>query len=251
MARVMRVAGSVLLCLLAAGSATAGTSITINGSTIQASGTSITVTGETVIVDGIILPGNSVQGSGKIASETRTPGNFDELRLDIAAEITITKGDTARCVVTADDNILPLILTESLAGVLRIYTRGSFASRRVVSIALQVPHPVNVAINGSGKITLAGVSQEALALAIRGSGTIRASGKVSDLSVSINGSGTVTAADLEAQTVAVTINGSGDATVHAVTSLTAAINGSGTLGYSGKPPGTNTAVKGTGGIIEN
>jgi len=248
----MRAAGCVLLGALSAGGvASAGTSITINGSTIQATGTSITVTNETVIVDGEDLSGNIVEGSGIHASEIRTPSKFDELQLNIAADITVTKGETARCVVTADDNILPLILTESLDGVLRITAKRNFASSRKVRIAIQVPLLIVAAINGSGSISLAGVKQEKLSLAISGSGDISANGKVSKLMATINGSGNVHTADLKAENAAVTINGSGNAAVYATAALAAEVNGSGVVRYNGTPPSVRTSVRGSGGIVGN
>lgn len=247
----MRIAGSVILWALSAGFASAETSITINGSTIQVSGTSITVTNETITVDGKNLSGSIVEGSGKAATESRTPGDFDELQLNIAADITVTKGETTRCVVTADDNILPLVLTESLDGVLRISAKQSFVSRRRVRIALQVPLLVDVAVNGSGRITLAAVTHEVLTLAISGSGDISANGKVSKLTATINGSGDLHAADLEAETVALTVNGSGNADVYATASLTAEVNGSGAVRYSGAPPNVRSTVRGSGGIAGN
>lgn len=247
----MRIACGFLLSALLAGFALAETSITINGRTIQATGGSITVTNETVIIDGKVVPGNIVEGSGNAASEIRIPGEFDTLQLDISADINVTRGETTRCIVTADDNILPLILTESLDGVLRISAKSSFASSRKIEITLQVPLLASAAINGSGRITLTGMLQEVLTLAISGSGDISANGKVNELTATINGSGDVHAADLKAETVAVTVNGSGSATVYAAASLVAEVNGSGTVKYSGTPPSVHTAVRGSGGIAGN
>ena len=244
----MRILIVVFLCALLTPSAFGETTITINGRTIRTSGSNITVNNNTVIVDEKILLGNVLEGSGKIASENRNLSEFDTLRLDIRADVTVIKGEKAKCVITADDNILPMILTKSADKVLRISAKESYSSRQKVEIAIEIPQLRKVEINGAGRIAVTGVLKERADLVISGSGDITAKGQVKELIATINGSGDLRATDLEAKTATVIINGSGYADVHATASLTAKVNGSGNITYVGTPSKVHTSVNGSGDI---
>jgi hypothetical protein len=238
---------AIVLCL-AAGVTYSETTVTINGRTIQSAGSSIVITNDTMVVDGLGRSGQVIQGSGKSATENRDLNDFTELRLDISANVTVTPGERAKCTITADDNILPLILTEHFGKVLRITAAESYSSRQGVKIAVEVPLLVKARVNGSGAISIAGATAEELALVINGSGDIHADGQVTELRARINGSGNVYAAGLLAKKVMVVLNGSGDADVHVVSDLTIKLNGSGGVSYSGTPSTVNSSLNGSGRI---
>lgn len=244
----MRTVVFSVLCALLTASALGDTSITINSRTISSSGSHISADNNVVIVDGKVVSGNLLEGSGKIAIEKRNLGEFETLHLDISADVTVVKGKKSKCVITADDNILPVILTEYGDNGLRIYAKKSFSSRQRVEIAIETPILEKAENNGSGKIAVEGVLKGRANLVISGSGDIVAKGHVVELIATINGSGNLRAADLEARNATVIINGSGDAVVHATASLTAKVNGSGNIKYAGTPSELSTSVKGSGKI---
>jgi hypothetical protein len=234
---------------LFAGVVSAETTITINGETIRGAGNSVIVDNNTVVIDGKVVKGSLVEGSARSATEIRELEGFSELQLNISANVTVTAGEIPRCTITADDNILPLILTENSEDGLRISVSESYVSGRKVTIAVQTPLLAKAEVRGSGRIDLADVARDRLALVISGSGDITAKGKVTDLMVTINGSGDVNAAGLEAATATVTVNGSGDADILAVNALTAIVRGSGKIRYVGTPDTIQTSVLGSGEIV--
>lgn len=238
----------MLVLSLFASTVFAETTITINGKKIRTSGSNITVNNGTVIVDRKVLSGNVVVGSGKSAADNRELCNFNELHLNISANVTITAGERRQCKITADDNLLPLILTKCFGNTLRISAKETFSPTQKVMIAIETPLLTSAEINGSGKIDITEVTKDKLALGISGSGEITAKGKVAKLTATINGSGNVHTADLESETVTISMNGSGDADVHVTDVLTATINGSGDITYIGSPSKVNTSVKGSGKI---
>jgi hypothetical protein len=246
----MRVRAIVMMCSLLACAVFAGTTITINGKKILTSGSNITVSNGTVIVDGKVLTGNTIEGSGKSVTEDREIGAFNGLHLNISAHITVTAGKTQQCKITAADNILPLILTECSGNTLRISAKDSYSSSRMVRIALETPLLTSAKINGSGNIDIKEVTKDQLALVISGSGDIAAKGKVARLSATINGSGDLHAADLESKSATIYVNGSGDADVYVTEILTAKVHGSGDITYTGSPSKVHTAVKGSGDIAK-
>ncbi len=246
----MRIASATLVLCLFAGAVSADTTITTNGKTIRTRSSNITVNNGTVIVDGKILSGNVVEGSGKSGTENRDLGSFTELYLNISADITVTAGKKSKCQITADDNLLPLVLTECSGDALRITAKESYSSTQKIMIAVETPLITRAEINGSGKIDITEVTKDKLALVISGSGNIIAKGKVAQLGVTINGSGDVHAASLEAETATITVNGSGDADVYTTDALTAKIQGSGDITYIGTPSKVSAAVSGSGEIIK-
>lgn len=244
----MRSSITAVVLVLSVGAVSAATTVTINGMTVQGSQSSIIVNNASVIVDGRVVSGEMVQGSGKVASETRDLHDFDELVLDIAAAVTVSAGDSPKCRITADDNILPLILTEAHGRALRITTGESYSSRHGVEIEIEVPGLTRAENNGSGSIEIAGIKEHDMELLINGSGDIHATGQAAELGASINGSGSLYATRLDARRVTIKLNGSGSADISVTGALSATINGSGAISYSGTPSSVDTVVQGSGRI---
>lgn len=202
----------------------------------------------TIIRGGKIVSNDILQGSGEVKSENRELAGFNTIQLDISADVTVTRGDKHECVITADDNIIPVILTKTSNKVLHITTQQNYASNQKVKIAIKTPQLRKVKINGSGTLTAMEVLEDKAELVISGSGDITASGQVKEIIASINGSGNLLAENLEAKKATVIINGSGTAIVHARSSLTATVNGSGDIYFTGTPSLVNTSVRGSGNI---
>jgi len=234
--------------VLSAGVVCAQTTIIINGKTIRAADNSVIANDNTVMINGKVVSGNVTEGSGQDATEIRELDGFNEVHLYLSANVRVTPGETPRCRITTDDNIIPLISTKISDGALRISTDHSYVTNRKVTIDVETPRLTKAEVNGSGNIDLREVAEDRLALAISGSGDIAAKGRVEDLTVAINGSGNVDATDLEAATATVAVNGSGDADVNVAKFLTAKILGSGNIRYIGTPD-MRTSVLGSGELV--
>lgn len=250
----MRVTSVIIMCGMVAGIVCGGeTTITINGKTIRTSGNNITVNNDTVIVDGKVLSGQSgeaVKGSGKIATEKRDLGMFTELRQNISANVTVKAGAKGQCTITADENILPLIVTECAGNALRITCKESYLTSQRVRIAIETPLLTKAEMAGSGEIDISDVTKDKIVLVLSGSGDIRARGQAAELDATINGSGDVQADGLKAGAVKVVVNGSGKAKVHATDSLTTEIRGSGDIIYAGAPAQVRNSVFGSGTVAK-
>lgn len=270
------IAVAMLTSCLLASAAFAKTSITFNGKTIHSSGGNITLRNRTVIVDaegtvivnGEVLSGNILEGSGESATEERELGDFNRIQLDVSADVTVTTGKKPHYKITADDNILPLILSRVSGNTLRISSQESFSSSRRIKIAIAVPRitsaeiqgsgnidikdvmkgQIDLAVSGSGNIEVKDVMKDQIDLVISGSGNITVSGEVARLKATINGSGDLHAGGLKSATTTITVNGSGDANVHIIDALTANVRGSGNITYTGSPSKVHTSVKGSGHI---
>lgn len=250
----MRLTLVMIMCGMIAVNVLGGeTTITINGKVIRTSGNNVTVNNEIVIVDGKVLSGQSgdvVKGSGKIATVKRDLGIFTELRQNISANVTVKAGKKSQCTITADENILPLIVTESLGNALQISSKESYITSQRVEIAIETPLLTRADMNGSGQMDISDVTKDKILLVLSGSGDISAKGQSAELDAKINGSGNVHAEGLKAGVVKVIINGSGKAKVHATASLTTEIRGSGDIIYTGSPAQFRSSVSGSGTVAK-
>lgn len=245
----MRILAVMVACGLCATGAVGDTTVTVNGRTFTSSGSSVTVINDTVLVNGAVVSGHMSQGSGKIASEQRDLKPFDGIRLNIDADVKVVKGPRPRCLLTTDDNLLPVITTSWLEGAIEISAEQGFSTRHGIRILIETPSPLGRAeINGAGRLLLEDLLSDRATLTVQGSGDLVAQGRVEDVTVNINGSGSVRASELEAKSVSAIVNGSGHAVVHPTHALSARINGSGDILYRGEPATLRTNVLGSGRI---
>ena len=214
----------------------------------------------------------STKGSGKVASEPRTVGEFQAIVLKGSMDLVVKQGSQS-VQVQADDNLLAQVETaventsQGATLVVRVKRGESFSTRSKMVVMVSVPKLTGVSAEGSGdiqvdafntpalKLTLSGSGNAKLqklttgdfGISISGSGDVSADGTAAKLKVSIAGSGDVRLADMNAEVVSVSIAGSGDAVVHANKTLEVSIAGSGDVSYTGNPAVKST-VAGSGSV---
>jgi hypothetical protein len=192
--------------------------------------------------------GTPVTGSGIPASEDRKLAAFENLQVDLVATVTVTQSDAFTCTIKADDNLLPLILTELSGKTLRIHAKETFSSAHPVTIAITLPVLSRATLNGAGNLTLMGVTKKSLVAAINGTGTLIANGQTETLTATLNGACNLRAEALETATATVTLTGTGNAKVRATDLLQATVYGTGTVIYTGQPKKIEKSVFGIGAV---
>lgn len=215
----------------------------------------------------------SINGSGRSATETRSVGEFQAIRLSGSMDLQVRQGTPASVQVTADDNLLALLETvvESSANGpaldIRWQKGASLYTRSKVLVVVVTPKltalaaagagdilveafstpALKLSISGSGDARLKGLSTEDLGISIAGSGDVAGTGSATRMTVSIAGSGDVRLGGLKSDDVSVTIAGSGDAVVNANKSLDVRIAGSGDVSYTGNAT-VKSKVAGSGSV---
>jgi hypothetical protein len=179
----------------------------------------------------------TVTGSGNAATEEREVGSVREVSLSGVGNLTVREGEVPSLSVTADDNILPLLETETSGSKLTIRTKSGFSIRpsTPINYTLTVPKLEKVSISGSGSVkaerltgdnlsvrlsgsgsaSLREVTCKELTLSISGSGKSTMSGTADKVTSKISGSGDIDAAALKVKSAEVNISGSGTASVWA------------------------------------
>jgi Putative auto-transporter adhesin, head GIN domain len=199
----------------------------------------------------------TVDGSGNPATEDRAVGPVTEVALSGIGNLTVVQGDVPGLSVTADDNILPLLETETSGRKLTIRTKTGFSIHPSgpINYTLTVPKLEKVSVSGSGNVmaerltgdnltiklsgsgsaSLREVACKELTLTISGSGTTSMSGTADKVTTKISGSGDIDAAGLKVKTAEVQVSGSGTASVWATDELNVRVSGSGDVKYKGTP----------------
>ncbi|MBA4343003.1 MAG: DUF2807 domain-containing protein [Methylibium sp.] len=213
--------------------------------------------------------GERVQGSGDVATETRSPGSFDGIALSGNFKLRVRQASTNAVELKADRNLLPYIETELNGSTLEVRAKKGYqlSSERPILLvvdmvvlkkiaiggsgdvlveAMKTPQ-LDVSIGGSGDVSFAQLYSEQATLSVAGSGNVEAKGRVNSLRVSVAGSGNVKTTELIADEVRVSIAGSGDARVQATKQLKVSIAGSGDVRYVGSPE-VSSSVAGSGSV---
>jgi hypothetical protein len=198
----------------------------------------------------LFLSGCSVglKGSGVSKTETREVGSFDSVSHDFVGEVSVRQGEESSVVVTADDNLLPLVETTVDEGVLVIKTKESFSSSLGIRVEVTAPTLKSLVVKGVGSLQAEGLNAESLTVDLSGVGSLKASGKVKKLTANLSGVGGADLNELIAESVTVSVSGVGGAKVHATQSVEAKTSGMGGIIVTGEPVDRKTETSGIGSV---
>lgn len=199
----------------------------------------------------------TVTGSGKAATEDRQVGPVTDVTLSGIGNLTIRQGDTPSLSVTADDNLLPLIETETSGKKLTIRTKSGFNLKPSgpLNFTLTVPRlerlsvsgsgnaatekltseELTVKLSGAGNATLRDLTCKTLTISLSGAGNATVTGSAEKAKATISGAGEIDASNFKVATAEVKVSGAGNAAVWATDELKAKVSGAGDVTYKGSP----------------
>jgi hypothetical protein len=178
-----------------------------------------------------------IAGSGNMKTETRTVSGFDAVNLAGTGRLTIEVTGTESLEITADDNLLPYLMSDVSGKELTLGTKShtNISPSKDPVYKLTVKDLSSITLGGSGAIVARDIRTDRLKVVLGGSGDISAAGTADDQDIVIGGSGSYHAADLKSKTATISIGGSGDADLNATEKLNVTIAGSGSVTYTGEP----------------
>jgi len=216
--------------------------------------------------------GGAVAGSGVVKSESRQVADFDAIRIEYPAEITIRQGASESLKIEAEDNLLPQLSADVRNGTLILENAEQNWRERVnpsepviITITVvdlkEVQFPtagkmqiedletdsLTVSVSGAGDVTLTGLNATRFVVNLSGAGNINADGESENLHLTISGLGNFKGGDLQTQDASVQISGAGSATLWAEDTLDANISGAGSIEYYGDPD-VNQQISGVGSV---
>jgi hypothetical protein len=196
-----------------------------------------------------------VEGSGTSKTEQRQVAPFERVEASGAIDVTVSAAERATCLVSGDDNIVPLVQTTIRGSTLEIRTEKQVRPKIPLKVRLTTPTLVDLALSGAcegdvrglkgerlgvhlsgaGEIDLADVHFERLDIDISGAGEAAASGTARKLVFEVSGAGDAKLGALCTEEAQVHVSGAGSAEVAVAKTLTAEISGAGSVGYLGDP----------------
>ena len=214
-----------------------------------------------------------VVGEGPLVTQTRTVGNFTGVSSEMSGKVNFTIAPDYKVEITAQQNILDVLNTNVVNGVLHIEFKNNVRVKEHEDLLINITGPyadyfrlsgsgnmnvqgditannLKVTLSGSGDITVQNaVIADKIDTDISGSGNISiAGGSAVNEDVDISGSGKVEMAGVDAQNAVTHTSGSGDVKLALSTNLDAHISGSGSVYYHGNPI-ISTHISGSGRVI--
>lgn len=187
-----------------------------------------------------------IVGSGHVKAEQRKVPAFKSILNAGSINVKYVNSAAQKVTVSADDNLLPYIVTEVKNGTLNIkFKDGSYTTKTRTVVTVNAPNITVCANTGSGNLDVQGASGQSFTCSVTGSGNATLAGKVAQLNAMATGSGSMNAEKLAATDVMASVSGSGSVRTTVSKTLTATISGSGNVLYKGAPK-VHSQVSGSG-----
>ena len=176
-----------------------------------------------------------IDGNGVLACEKRSIAYFNCIEICGAFEVIVDLKKDYGIELTADSNVLPIIDTVVMEGVLRIAPNNSYCTQKIVKLYISLPHIMMLKTSGSSQIIMRPIDNESMAIISNGAASINAFGVTNDLILDITGGSNLFAKELKARNVIISIVGAGNAQVYAINRLDVNVTGVGNIQYYGNP----------------
>ena len=188
-----------------------------------------------------------VAGSGNVATEDRTAGEFTALSAGAGLNLVIATGATTEVTLTAQANLLPYVRTTVTAGQLVVTVEApGISSTRPVTLKVTTPTLVSVSL-GEGSTGTMEVQSEVMEINLSGGADLKAIGSVGQLALTAGGGAKAELGDLAVVSCTVTMSGGSQATLRVSTTLTGTADSGATINLAVKP--ATQTVRTSGGAI--
>jgi len=180
-----------ILLYLFTSNLSASSYVNINGKIYQPSSNGSVSVVNGVVIDGKVVSGGGIDGNRKIQKQTRNLPAFNQLHAKISADIEVILSNTPKIVITAEENILPIIQSTVKNNHLTLKTTQNYWTTKGIKIKIYTSQLNRITIHGSANVTMNQINQKKLDLLISGTGDINVTGRVGELSAIIDGSGSL------------------------------------------------------------
>src|SRR5688500_11791085 len=176
-----------------------------------------------------------VKGSGNVQTDKRTVDNFKAVEVGGVFIVEITAQRDFSVEVEADDNLLPLIKTESDGETLKIETEKRFSTRSPIKLRISVPDVENLHISGASKVSVMNLNNDSFSVDSSGASKITIEGATKTFTVDMSGASKLDAENFKSENVSVDASGASCATVSVSSDLKVDLSGASKVVYYGSP----------------
>ncbi|HEX2052591.1 MAG TPA: head GIN domain-containing protein [Actinomycetota bacterium] len=179
----------------------------------------------------------NVRGNGNVRTEQRQVSGFDRLRVNGAAEVHIDQTGTESLTVEAEENLLPLLVSEVEGGrlTLGVAPNSSISATRPIVFRLTVDALREIDASGAGTIEATNVDVPELAFESSGTVNTVVSGSAATQQIDMSGAGRFDGRNLRGTQASVDVSGTAEAVVNVSDRLEASASGTGSVRYAGSP----------------
>ena len=157
----------------------------------------------------------ATRGEGAVTSEERQVRGFERVEASAGITVSVRIDPTPAVEVSAQANILPVIVTEVTNNTLQIHSAHAYTSSEPVVVVVTTPQLDGIALSGGSHGTVDGLASDLLDIRLTGGSELTASGQASTVTLDMTGGSTADLEALSAATISVELSGGGDATVTA------------------------------------
>jgi hypothetical protein len=179
--------------------------------------------------------GNSVSGSGKVATDKRDLKGFTSVDVSGVFQVEIVSGKDFSVEVQADDNILPLIETNVSGSTLQIDLKDKASTRSDMIVRITAPNIERVETTGASKVTASGIKNDSFSINTTGASKVYLTGETANLDIDVTGASMVDAEQLSAAIANIQASGASKINVNVSGELHSEATGASRIVYSGDP----------------
>jgi hypothetical protein len=183
-------------------------------------------------------------GEGDVKTETRQVNTFDSVEFNGGVNFVLTVGQPASVTVAAQENLLPITVTEVVNGKLTVRTTRPYTTSQGISVTVTAPTLAAVTVNGGVAGNVTGIAATDFAVDANGGANVTLQGTCTTLKLNADGGATVDGTDLAATDASVSVNGGAQATITVSGQVTGSANGGATLNLLGSPANVNVTTSG-------
>lgn len=178
-----------------------------------------------------------VKGSGVADTQQRSVGKFSRLNVSSAIHANVTVGGAQKIVVTADDNIVPLIKTEVRKKTLylSLEPRTSINTTTGMEVSVTVPELSAINCSGATQVNVKSLSGDTFFVDASGAARIQLEGAITRLELDASGSAKIDAKKAKTESVKVDASGAAKIQVFATGSVAGGASGAANIQVSGGP----------------
>ncbi len=175
------------------------------------------------------------KGSGRIASESRDLAGFSSIDVGGVFQVEVVVQKDFAVELEADDNLLPLIMTEVRNGVLVIKAEKKLKSKNPIKVRVSVPELNGLEVSGAAKVSVRNLRNERFAIDASGASKISVEGEASDLTLEVSGASKINGEDLATENANIEASGASHVSINVSGELRTDASGASSIAYSGSP----------------
>lgn len=191
-----------------------------------------------------------IKGNGHVKTIEVHIDDFDSITLSSSVNLDFIKSDNTSIKITADSNILDVILLECADGTLDIGIKADSSFTTNSPLLVTITHPIlkRIDVTSSGYASVCCLRQHAIQAHVSGSGDLDLRGSVREATLKASGNGDIRAKKLTAVRVDAYATSQGDIVANATEYAIAKVAGMADIVIHGKPPHKKTKGSGMGTI---